>query len=200
MNPSRQTESPTFWGIWYQVVVEDDFRREGPIAFVPWRILLSIAICSICGLFLPVNDPKLLSNLITLYAALITAEGIILAMMVASFQSLLSNISSPGFSAFLKTHGLLPYYLYFIQFYQVSGIVSLVTTAGACVLLLVDPDGWVVWVGFSLSLGFFLYSAYQAYGCSILIRDVTFWRGEFDALPPESRAKMIQFPTKNSST
>lgn len=159
--------------------LKQDYRTGGAKRLIPYWLIFFVGI----GFALSFNIPALISLelLIKVIAALITAQGIILAMSMQASGTILTNISQSDFNSYLKSHGLLNYYMLLVQFIQGVHLISLFLLLGSAFACLFDDTLSPVAfrIVFALAIGMFMYAMRWAWGTSIIVRDLIYYRSEF---------------------
>jgi len=157
----------------------EDLKDRRVLSLVPWKIILclSIGMCSVYTLPIMLNDK---SDYIVLISGLIAAQGIILGMSTNAIQHVVQNISTPGFSSFLEDNEILLFYLFFIQYFQLTGVVTLVILIIASVLIISLPSLDILRLCLGFSFGSMLYSLIQTADTSVLLRDIVYYRALYD--------------------
>lgn len=163
----------------------------------PWCLCLCLVAGVFFGLSLSIPLPRDKPNLVAIFAALVTAQGVLLALSVSSMQQVYITISSGVFALYLKRNDLLDGYMYLIKFQQATSITSLLLLVLAlfCVYLsdnlnvffnaLFDNIGGfnnVVLFALCCSLGVFFYSLKQTSDSFKMASDLTHYKSTFDAL------------------
>jgi hypothetical protein len=103
-------------------------------------------------------------------------------MSTNAIQHVIQNISSPGFSKFLADNNVLKYYLFFIQYFQVVGVFSLIVLIISAIIVINFSDEFYIKIALGVSIGCVLYSLWQTADTSVLMRDIVFYRSKFDRL------------------
>jgi hypothetical protein len=172
-------ERPDFIALFLDSL-KHDYKAGGTKRLIPFILVTCYAMGFAVSLFIPpTNTPE---DIFPFIAALITAQGIILAMSMQTSGMILNNISQGGFSVYLKQKGLLSYYMLLIQFIQIVHLTSLfllLATAAMCLVhTLFIP--LVFKTILALGLGSFLYALRWAWGTTTIVRDLIHFRGEFE--------------------
>jgi len=176
-----EIERITFWDSWC-IVLKDDLKARGVWAVLPTHLGICIGLGSIVGYFVPEQPVGANSNsaLLSIMTGLISIEGFLLAVIIFSCQSILQNISGRGFSSFLRKTGIIHQYLYFIQFFQLVGIITLLFSTATIFIILISPEACFIRWLIGVSISGFLYFMDQTVGSATLVRDLVYFRGIFD--------------------
>lgn len=160
--------------------VKLDYEQGGIRRIVPY--FLGICLCIGFLISFLVTENKQPNDLVLLVSAMITAQGIILAMNMQTCGAILNSIHQGDFTIFLREHKLLNYYMLIVQFMQIIHIISLCCLVAAAISLKVDLFmGTPVFRNiFGVAFGFFLYALRWTFGASTVIRDLLYWKGEFE--------------------
>ena len=160
--------------------VKLDYETGGLRRVVPYFL----AFCFVVGMALSflIMANKKTEELGLLIAALITAQGIILAMNMQTSGVILNNIDRGDFVIFLKEHKLLSYYMLLVQFMQLVHIVSLCCLVAAAISFKIDLLAGTTFPRdlFGVALGLFLYAMKWTFGASTVVKDLLYWKGEFE--------------------
>jgi uncharacterized membrane protein YfbV (UPF0208 family) len=170
----------SFITLWLELLL-DDWKSRRWRSFIPTSVILCSSIGACVAWYFPISPaPNFKSNLITIYAGVITAQGIILALSLSSLQHIYENISRKDFAMFLRENGVIEYYLFFIQYIQAVGVIALVMVVATAFALLFNLPSHYVRILIAITLGAFLYSTKQAIDTSILVRDLIWYRSLFE--------------------
>jgi hypothetical protein len=128
-------------------------------------------------------------NATAVYAAILTMNGIILALTWSAFAKIYENIGAPKFSAFLQKHGALEKFLFFVSYTHVSQMIAL--SVSAITLIITQFEGISLWWQRSAmvaTIGVGVYAIKQAAGSVTVMHDLIRYRAIFDAdsTPPNS--------------
>ena len=155
-----------------------DYKAGGLKRIVPFLFGGFIGIGFLIVHYIPATITTTPKEIFPIIAALITAQGIILAMSMQTSGVILNNISVGNFSLFLKSKGLLEYYMLLVQFIQIIHITSLsALLATAIISLLGIPLFFKIML--AVSMGLFIYALRWAAGTSVIVRDLIHYRSEF---------------------
>lgn len=168
-----------FFPLWWKLLAKD-FQEAHYASLIPWKL----SICILCGFFAlgMVDVEKNTDKILVVYSALLTAAGILTAITSNSIQQTLSIISSPGFSSYLDDNNILPYYLFFIMYFQATMILSLLIISISIFIMLSVEIRSVRYVSLALGFSCFLYSLIQTISSTILTRDLIYYRSKFDRI------------------
>lgn len=155
-----------------------DYKRGGARLLIPYIFAACVAIGF--AVAFSISNYKVAHFPFEFIAALITAQGIILAMSMQTTGIILSNISQGEFSIFLKSKGILNYYMLLVQFIQMIHVISLFLLVGTAVVSVLDYfNQYVFRASLAISLSGFLYALRWTLGTSTIVRDLIHYRSEF---------------------
>lgn len=157
----------------------DDYRDIGWRAFAPSVMLVCAAVAVLVSLLIP-NPFGIKKEITTILAAILTAQGIILAISLSSGQQIYSSISTVGFSSFLRKEGILNHYLICIVIMEITGIISILVLLTSIGILLFEVPENYLRASVGISLFTFLYSIRWIAGGSLMVRDLIYYRSLFD--------------------
>lgn len=168
-----------FFPLWWKLLARD-FKEGHYASLFPWKL----SICILLGFFAlgSVDVENNTDKILVVYSALLTAAGILTAITSTSIQQTLSIISSPGFSSYLDDNDILPYYLFFIMYFQTAMILSLLIISLSIFVMLSVEIKSIRYVSLALGLSCFLYSLIQTFSSTILTRDLIYYRSKFDRI------------------
>jgi hypothetical protein len=158
--------------------IKTDYKSGGAKMLIPYIFTACIGIGFIVAF--SISDYRVAHFPFAFIAALITAQGIILAMSMQTTGIILSNISQGEFSIFLKSKCLLNYYMLLVQLIQMIHVISLFLLVGTAVVSILDYfNQYVFRVSLAISLSGFLYALRWTLGTSTIVRDLIYYRSEF---------------------
>lgn len=179
--------------------LKTDYSLGGIRYLIPYMFLGCIGIGFFIGFFI---FPKISEDKISFFpmlAALVTAQGILVALSMQSSSIILNNISQGGFSIFLKERGLLTYYMLLIQLIQLINVTSLILLLIAGFSYFIKDSYFIYFqIVLSLAFGFLLYAIRWTWGTTVILRDLIYYRNMFDHLKEKEAEGVINFP-KNTS-
>lgn len=161
----------------------------------PWCFLLCIGLGFLVGNAVGIPLWRDKSNLVAIFSALVTAQGILLALSLNSMQQVYLSISSGDFSKKLREHNVLDGYIYLIRFHQIVNVISLLSLVIALLFVYLygnlnkvmdsifqNVGGFdeVVCSIVSLSLGFFFYSLKQTSDSFKMASDLSYLKAEYE--------------------
>lgn len=153
----------------------DDLKYKHYSALIPWVIGSCFGIGFLIIYFFPIDHANS-NNYLLLIAALIAAQGILLGMTTNAIQHIIQNVTSPGFSLFLKENNILNIYMFFIQYFQIIGILSLLSLISSALILISWLDLTIKNISFAISISLLLYSLKQTSDTAVLLRDLIHYR------------------------
>lgn len=191
----EQSRPPSFVELFIRLCKEDIASRHyGEV--IPWCLALCLVIGFVVGNVVSMQIWRDKANLVTIFSALVTAQGVLLALSLNSVQQVFLTISSGSFSKWLKSNTLLDGYIFLIRFQQLINVLSLVFLVFAlffiylydnCVPFLDFPFvlvrfNDVVCFVVSLASGVFLYSLKQTADSFRMASDLTYFKAEYEAM------------------
>lgn len=171
----------------FRLCLIGELKEKKYFSLLPWKIVLCLGLGSTAVYFLPFSL-KSRSDYLILLTGLITTQGIMLWMIKNSMQNIFQSISTNGFSSFLENNNILPYYLFFIQYFQSVGILSLIILISSALVMISFINTFFISIMLSLGFSFVLYSLSQVAETSILLRDVLYYRSIFDSKTRENES------------
>jgi hypothetical protein len=155
-----------------------DYDTGGVKKLIPYLLIGCFLVGALIVYLIPENKP--IANIFTLVAALITAQGIILAMSMQTSGIILNNISQGEFCSFLRRNQLLGYYMLLVQLIQMINIISLISLLATAVVIMVELKIIFFKIIFATAIGFFLYAVRWAWGTTTIVRDLIHYRSIFE--------------------
>jgi hypothetical protein len=174
-------ESHPFLKAWLRYL--SDGLDDGWYNIVPLWPILFLLIGGVVGFFMPDDFwTWRRDNATVVYAAILTMNGIVLALSWSAFAKIYESIGAPKFSTFLEEHGALETFLFFVSYAHGSQIAALSISAIALIAAQFDEIG-VRWQRFALAatIGFGIYAIKQAAGSVTVMHDLIRYRAIFDA-------------------
>ena len=172
------SRSPKFIGLLLRSI-DQDYVAGGIKRLVPYIL----TVCFVIGFTIAFNIPDSTTpdTVVKFLAALITAQGIILAMTMQTAGTILTNISQGEFSAYLKSQGLIGYYMVLVQWIQYIHLFSLLMLIGSLVAWLFDGQFThaVFNTVFAIALSLFMYALSWSWRMTTAIKDLIYHRSEF---------------------
>lgn len=160
-----------------------DSLDDGWYNIVPFWLLLCIFIGGTTAYFMPDDFwTRRRDNASVVYAAILTMNGIILALSWGAFAKIYETIGTPHFSTFLKENGVLDKFLFFVSYVHTSQILALSVSAIALMVTQFE-DADLRWqrVALGATIGFGMYAVKQAAGSVTVMHDLIRYRAIFDA-------------------
>jgi len=144
----------------------------------PWVFLI---LGAISGILVYIVPPEIFSDeekriwIITIYSAFLTAQGILFAVCLFAFSTILNKMSEPLVNRILKNLKLDIYYLFLIQHIAIFQMLSLVAqVVGLLLSLKINSVFWLKFL-FFVALWSFSYAAKWSFGMVTLIRDLLWY-------------------------
>lgn len=176
-------QNPKFFSLFLESL-KFEYDVGGIRYLVPYVLLLCLGTGFFLGFyFLPILNQHKESSFFPLLAALVTAQGIILATSTQTAGIIFNNINKDDFAIFLKKNNFLNHYVLFVQFIQTIHIFSLLFLLGTSLIYFVREDFSLLFkLFFSLSFGTFLYAMRWTWLTSVTVRDLIYHRSTFESL------------------
>jgi hypothetical protein len=177
----HKLDSPSFLKSWLQDLSEE--IDEGRYKIIPFWILSFVAVGLIVSLYMPKEFwTQRRDNATVVYAAILTMNGIILALSWGAFAKIYETISAPNFSTFLKEHGALDKFLFFVAYVHLAQLLALIASAGGLIITQFDTIG-LFWqrIALATTIGLGSYAVKQAAGSVTVMHDLIRYRTIFDA-------------------
>ncbi len=176
----------SYFSLLREVIICDLQSQKWFKRLFPWIFLSLGVICGVIVYFIP---PEIFLNhsnrIIIIYSGLLSAQGIMLAICLFAFSTILDKLSEPVVNRFLKGLNLHIYYLFLIQHIAIFQILSLTSLlVGLLVSLIINTIFWLK-MSFFVGLWLFSYAARWSFGTIILIRDLIWYTTM--ALDPSKR-------------
>src|ERR1700730_2250276 len=134
----QKPDSISFLKSWLQDLSEE--IDDGWYKIIPLWLLSFVAVGCIISFYMPKEFwMQRRDNATVVYAAILTMNGIILALSWGAFAKIYETISAPNFSTFLKEHGALDKFLFFVSYVHLAQLLALVTSSGALIVTQFDP-------------------------------------------------------------
>jgi hypothetical protein len=181
MVPTQTPEQYAFLKAWFKDRQES--LDDGWYRILPFWIGCFLAIGFAAAYCLPERFWTLgRDNATVLYAAILTMNGIILALSWSAFAKIYETIGAPNFSSFLQEHGVLEKFLFYVSYVHASQLVALGVSGIALIMVQFD-DIPLVWQRFALgaTIGLGTYAIKQAAGSVTVMHQLIQYRSIFDA-------------------
>jgi hypothetical protein len=177
----QKPERHPFLKWWLQDLSES--LDDGWYNIIPSWLLLFLVIGGAVAFLMPDNFwTWRRDNATVVYAAILTMNGIILALSWGAFAKIYETIGAPRFSAFLKEQGVLEKFLFFVSYVHISQIIALSLSAITLIVTQFE-DIDLRWQRFAMgiTIGFGIYAIKQAAGSVTVMHDLIRYRAIFDA-------------------
>lgn len=190
----RTAKRPKFLSLFLQDLKEE-VETRGAVALLPTWPLVMFSFGCIAAYFVPesffVDDNWDISTAV--YGAILTFNGLILALSWQAFSRIQASICTPGFSDFLSRKGLLEGYFFLIDYIQLAQVAAIAAAAAGLISVLV-PSLWLVTdkAILALALASSGYAMRQGMGAVTLMHDLVWAHASYDAEP--APGNVSQFP------
>lgn len=175
-------KKPSFIVAWLEDL-KDDVERYGVRKLVPLWLLIFGAVSSAIAFIIPEKVWDDLGDVLTLYGAVLTMNGLLLALSWSGFGKIYETASAPGFAEFLRATGMLKTVHFFIDFIHYAQL-SALGVSGASLLVALHTDLNIIWqrIALALTLTTSLYALRYAIGAVRIMQDLVWYRARYDVL------------------
>ena len=161
---SKKAEEKTLWKFFIWPVVS--FSIGGCVAYFMPAYLWSY---------------DLLEVSVTVYAGLLTVNGLILALSWGAFSRIFQSISAPKFSSFLRRNDLLNNYIVTVSYVHGLQITAVLFSAVCLIFVLFQIEGGLYdRILFGLMISFSIYAIQQASNAVNIMYDLVWQKAIFD--------------------
>jgi hypothetical protein len=196
---TEQLTRPKFWPSFFSALAER--AQSGTL----WRVYFGVAVCALVGAGAAYLMPARLwldehwETSTTVYTAILTINGLILALSWSAFSKIFETISAPKFCSFLRRNNLLNKYIVTVSFVHALQIFAVVASAIGLALIVVDVGYiWVDRVVFGVMVFASVYAIAQATDAVGLMKDLIWQKSIFDEHMENSKsAKILPMSGKN---
>jgi hypothetical protein len=181
MQHQQQPERHRFLKSWLQDISEE--LDNGWYRIVPWSLLIFAGIAGAVAFYIPADFwAKHRDNTTVFYGAVLTMNGIILALSWGAFGKIYETIGAPGFSTFLQQNAALEKFLFFVSHVHFTQIIALLTSAIALVITQFE-DIELIWqrIALGATIALAAYAIKKAAGAVTVMHTLIRYRAEFDA-------------------
>lgn len=158
--------------------------RESKWAIVPVWLAVGMLIGAVPSYFMPGSFFTEAQWQVSagLYGAILTVNGLILAISWNAFSRIHDSIiSSSGFSSWLRKEKLLNTYLFYIDYVQVTQLIALFASAAALFSILIDlPSELWDRAILAVSLGLSIYAVKYAVNAVTVMHDLVWQKSIFE--------------------
>jgi hypothetical protein len=172
---------PRFIDAWL-TDLRDDYRRYGWTKLVPIWVFISLAVGALATWKITARsfwDHPEIS--IAFLGVIATINGLLLALSWGSFAKIYEIASVPKFAAYLRRHGLLNTYSFFVDYIhatQVLAVLCAFATLTACVLSDIPIDVRRILLGFTVASS--VYAFKYALGAVRIMQDLVWYAAVFE--------------------
>jgi hypothetical protein len=202
---ARNGKRPSFFESWLDDL-QDDVRRSGPKQLIPLKIVLFL-IVGYCASRLAGSGEfwaKPEQSLV-FFAAIVTFNGLLLALSWGSFAKVYELASEPKLGQFLRKHQMLSTYIFHVEYIHYTQIVAL-SFSGLCMLLsiidvlpYIDREvslATVREVTMALSVASTMYALSNAQGGVRMMQDLVWFAAELSDLSSEKDFSVVRTPPR----
>lgn len=149
----------------------------------PFWILAAIALGTSVVWFVPESfwSKGERATVISIFSAMVTFNGILLALCWSAFGKVYEIIGSGAFAAHLRKHNLLNHYLVFVGYCHFSQVLAISMTALAIFSLWLPFAPWFVRSIFVAAIASTAYAVRQGVATSTVMQDLIWEKSNFDA-------------------
>jgi len=160
-----------------------DYEARGLIALTPFWFMLFVGGGIVVAFRLPGSfwSEANQGTAATVFGAVLTFNGLLLALSWSAFSRIHEVICQPDFSEYLRTKGLLKRYIFFIDWIHSAQVAAAVVTSGALIAIFSDEfllETQRVFLG--CTLGITAYALKQGGGAVSLMHDVIWYHAIFE--------------------
>ena len=167
----------------YLEALKGSAERRSWRAVVPIWIVACIVVGAIVSAFVPDlfwSDSKWDVST-TVYAGILTFNGLVLALGWAAFAKIYEIICAPHFSSYLKANGLLNGYIMYVSYIHIVQLCAVVVSAAGLISVLLDVGSiWADRAILALSIACTMYSIKQASAAISGMHDLIWQKATFD--------------------
>lgn len=185
----------------YFGAMTDRANAEGWSALIPVWLLVSGCVGCFAVYFLPDDlwSTQNWQTIIAVYAALITMNGLLLALSWSAFSRIHDlMISSVDFAIFLRQAKLFEKYLFYIDWIQASQLLALIVSAASMFSSISTGMPIIAHrVVLGCSVAFSFYAIRFAANAVTVMHDLVWQRSIFEEQEAEERSKIVSFGKNN---
>ena len=186
----------------YFGAMKDRADSEGWRALIPVWIIISASLGYLAAYVLPddlwLKDTNW-QTIIAIYAALITMNGLLLALSWSAFSRIHEvMVSSADFAVFLRQAKLFDKYLFYIDWIQGAQLVALIVSGAAMFSSIVNGMPLIGHrLALAMSVGSSIYAIRFAANAVTVMHDLVWQRAVFDEQEATERAKIVTLGKTN---
>jgi len=178
-----EIKRPEFFECWLDDIKED-YRNGGLKSVLPWWFTAYLAAGVLVSFFVPIEfwAVENWEVSVAVYGAILTLNGLILALGWSAFSRIYECACAPGFSVYLRDRGLLSHYIFYVGWVHLWQLIAIIVSAAGLLIVLVDlvPLFWEQ-IFFGLMIGITGYAVHQASGAVTAMQDIVWYRSIFEA-------------------
>lgn len=168
-------------------------RQRGSIHLIPWFLLFCLGLGGLSSHYFPAEffGPSRWDVSATVYAGILAFNAITLALSWSAISRVLEIISNPGFSSFLKNHGMLNKYSFYVTFIHAIQIMASTVTLVALVAIFI-PEIPLLGdrIALALVVGSTFYALRWSVGAVQITRDLIDHFATYDGMDPAQKQKL----------
>lgn len=132
------------------------------------------------------------SNVVSILSAMVTFNGIILALCWSAFGKVYEIIGATAFAAHLRKHNLLNHYLVFVGYCHFAQVAAISLTGFAIFTLWLPFEGWFVKSVFAGAIAATAYAVRQGVATSTVMQDLIWQKSLFDSSQIKPDIQQVQ--------
>ena len=190
-----QFQRPSFLASYFDAM-KDGVQSRGLRAIIPLWLFVGFGVGAASIVFLPDElwtDKQNWPVIIAVYAAMVTVNGLLLAMSWSAFSRIHDQlVSTPEFAIFLRRAKLFNSYLFYVDWVHASQVIALVVTAGAMLSSVVQVIPVVAHKAIlACSIGFSFYAIRYAMNSVTMMHNLVWQRAVFEEQEELNRGKVV---------
>jgi hypothetical protein len=161
---------------------QDDYKHLGARSLIPVWVLISVGAGAGSAYFVPHSFwIESLEVPVGVFGALLTLNGLILALSWSAFSKIYETVAAEGFVQYLHQKNMLHKYFFMIDFIHLTQILSVLASASGLFisLLPVVPLEYKFWI-FGAAVASSVYSFRYASGSVSMMQDLVWLRLQYE--------------------
>ena len=157
---------PKFFECWLDDIKED-YRDGGFVSVFPWWLTGYLVGGIVVALLIPIEFWAVENWEVSaaVYAAILTLNGLVLALGWSAFSRIYESACSPGFSTYLRERGLLSQYIFYVGWVHLWQLIAIIVSAVGLLVVLIDRVPLLSeQLFFGFMIGVSCYAIHQASG------------------------------------
>jgi len=161
---------------------------------IPFWILGALALGGALVHFMPLTfwAPDQRPTIVSILSAMMTFNGIILALCWSAFGKVYEIIGAGTFAAHLRKHNMLNHYLVFVGYCHLAQVLAISMTAFSIFALWLPLQGWFVKTIFAGAIASTAYALRQGVATSTVMQDLIWQKSLFDSSEAGPAIQQVQ--------